>query len=225
MVVSVHQPAFLPWLGYFNKIIRSDKFVFLDTVQFEKGSFVNRNRIKGNNGVIWLTVPIKIKGHMTNTIKNILIDNTQKWQRRHLNSIFFNYRKAKYFDRLYPQLEQLYQERYDFLSDLTYSQLKFWLDELNINTKVIKSEDLSTQRRKSDLILELCLRLGADQYLAGSLSKNYLDESAFRQQSIDIEYQNYQGPKYPQLFSGFIPNLSIVDYWMNTHNTIFIREE
>ncbi len=225
MVVTVHQPAFLPWLGYFDKISRSDTYVFLDTVQFEKRGFTHRNKIKCANGATWLTIPVKTRGHMSKTIRDIMIDNTQKWKRRHLNSFFFNYRKAKFFDSLYPELESLYAEQHDFLSDLVYSQLLFWLSELCIDTKVLKSSQLPTQCKKSDLILDLCLKLGATQYLAGSLGRNYLEESAFDEHSIRIDYQDYRHPIYPQLFGEFVPNLSIVDFWMNTRQSSLIYGE
>ncbi len=227
MIVTIHQPAFLPWLGYFDKINRSDIYVYFDSVQFRKGGYSNRNRIKGANGVTWLTIPVKIKGHLSSAIKDIQIDNTQNWKKRHLNSIYFSYRKAEFFESLYPKLETLYTERYEFLADLVYSQLIFWLNELNIDTKVIKSSELSTppQCKKSDLVLNLCLKLGATQYLASPNSKIYIEEADFRKHSIHIDYQGYKYAAYPQLFGEFVPNLSIVDFWMNTRQSFAIQGE
>lgn len=94
MILSIHQPAYLPWLGYFDRIARSDKFVYLDNVQFERNSFINRNRIKTANGPIWLTIPVRLKEHFNKTIADIEIDARQNWKRKHLRSIEQNYRHA-----------------------------------------------------------------------------------------------------------------------------------
>lgn len=217
MVVTVHQPTYLPWLGYFDKINRSDVYVFLDTVQFEKNSFTNRNKIKSPQGAIWLTVPLKTKGHMSNTIKDIKIDNSQSWQKKHLNSISINYRKSPYFNCLYPKLEQLYSASYEIFTDLAFSHLMFWLAELGIGTKVVKASRLSIESNKSALVLDLCTKFKASCYISGALGRNYLDENAFRKKSIRIEYQDYVHPKYPQLYGTFLPSLAIVDFWMNSH--------
>ena len=217
MVVTIHQPAYLPWLGYFDKINRSDIYIFLDTVQFEKNSFTNRNKIKSSQGAVWLTVPLKTRGHMSNTIQEIQIDNSQSWQRKHLKSIFLNYRKSAYFNCLYPKLEQLYNTQYEMFTDLAYSHLMFWLEELGINTKVVKASRLSIESNSSELVLELCTKFNASRYISGALGRNYLDENGFNKKLIQIEYQDYIHPEYPQLYGDFLPNLSIVDFWMNTH--------
>ena len=224
MIVTIHQPAYLPWLAYFDKISRSDVFVFLDTVQLEKNSYsyTYRNKIKSPQGSMWLTVPLKAKGHMNNTIREIPIDYSQRWKKKHLKSIFFNYNKSPYFNELYPKLESLYQTSYEFFSELAYMHLLFWLEELQIKTKVVRASDTPINSRKSALILDLCEHFQATRYISGALGKNYLDESAFQQKSIHIEYQKYQHPLYPQLYGDFLPNLAIVDFWMNTHQTDLI---
>src|ERR1035437_4150954 len=103
MILTAHQPAYLPWLGYFDKIIKSDIFVYLDTVQFEKNSFTNRNKVKTPQGAAWLTVPVKIKGHIGKTMMEIEIDNSQDWRKKHLNTIFMNYKKAARFEECYAR--------------------------------------------------------------------------------------------------------------------------
>ena len=117
MIVSIHQPAYLPWLGYFDKIIRSDVFVYLDTVQIEKNSYSYRNKIKTPQGSTWLTIPLKMKGHTSNAIKDVLIDDSQQWKKKHLKNIFFNYKKSAFFDELYPKIESLYKEDFELFSD------------------------------------------------------------------------------------------------------------
>ena len=225
MIISIHQPAYLPWLGYFDKINRSDIFIYLDTVQLEKNSYTCRNKIKTPQGSTWLTIPIIIKGHTTNSIGDIRIDNSQNWKKNHLKNIFFNYKKAKFFDDLYPKIELLYEEDFDLFSDLAYKHMVFWLNELNIQTKIVKSSTLDIETKKSDLILDLCSNFRASKYLSGALGKGYLNESSFDQHQIQIEYQNYSHPVYQQLNGEFLPYMGIVDFWMNTHDVELITGE
>jgi len=225
MIISIHQPAYLPWLGYFEKINRSDIFIYLDTVQLEKNSYTFRNKIKTPQGSTWLTIPLITKGHTTNSIRDIKIDNSQNWKKNHLKNIFFNYKKAKFFDELYPKIELLFDEDFDLFSDLAYKHMVFWLDELNIQTKIVKSSTLDIETKKSDLILDLCSNFNANKYLSGALGKAYLNEDSFDQQNIQIEYQNYSHPVYQQLNGEFLPYMGIVDFWMNTRDIELITGE
>lgn len=224
MNLSVHQPAYLPWLGYFDKIIKSDVFVFLDSVQFEKNSFTNRNKIKTPQGAIWLTIPVKTKGHIGNTLADIEIDNIQNWQKKHLNTIFMSYKKAPRFGECYSKLENLYQQQYQLLSELCWNQLLFWLREFGCKTEVVRSTTLLIDAKKSDLILELCRHFNADHYISGVLGKNYLKEEDFLNNGIMVSYQDYQHPVYPQLWGDFLPYMSILDFWMNTNDFNLISE-
>ncbi len=218
MIVSIHQPAYLPWLGYFDKIMHCDVFVYLDTVQLESGSYSYRNKIKTPQGSTWLTIPLRMKGHTSNVIKDVLIDNSQQWKKKHLKNIFFNYKKAPFFDELYPKIEGLYKQDFDLFSDLTYSHLLFWLKEMKIGTKVVKSSALDIESKGSDLILDLCSSFGASKYISGALGKDYLNENSFNQKKITIDYQNYNHPLYQQLNGDFLSHMSIIDFWMNSHD-------
>jgi hypothetical protein len=218
MIVSIHQPAYLPWLGYLDKIIRCDIFIYLDTVQLEKNSYSYRNKIKTPQGSTWLSIPLKMKGHTNNLIKDIVIDNSQQWKKKHLKNIFFNYKKSSFFDELYPKIENLYKTEFDLFSDLAHEHLLFWLKELNIDTKIVKSSDLDIDSKKSDLILDLCQNFQADKYISGALGKDYLDEYSFKDKGIEIEYQNYQHPVYQQLHGDFLPCMGVVDFCMNNHD-------
>jgi hypothetical protein len=216
MILSAHQPAYLPWLGYFDKIIKSDIFIFLDSVQFEKNSFTNRNKIKTPQGAIWLTVPVKIKGHLNLALKDIEIDTRSHWEQDHLKAIYLNYKKAPRFNECYPKLETLYQKEYVFLAELCWDHLVFWLKELGIAKRLLRSSQLPVASKKSDLILDLCRYFSADHYISGALGKNYLAENDFQNSGISIEYQHYAHPGYPQLWGEFIPNMGIIDFWMNS---------
>ena len=222
MTIAAHQPAYLPWLGYFDKLLRSDQFVFLDSVQYEKNSFINRNKIKGPQGAMWLTIPIKIKGHTTMTLRDIRIDPSQDWQGKHLRAIYLNYKKAPRFDECYPKLQALYHSHAEFLVDICWEHLIFWLQELRIEKNIICSGQLPITSAKSQFILDICQYLGATHYLSGTLGKDYLDEQSFKEKNIQIQYQNYQHPMYPQLWGEFLPYMSILDFWLNTNQTHLI---
>lgn len=222
MIITAHQPAYLPWLGYFDKILKSDIYVFMDTVQYEDRSFINRNKIKTSQGTMWLTVPVKSKGYRETNLLSLLIDNSQNWKQKHLNTIYFNYKKAARFEELYPRLEKLYLSNHDLLVDLCYEQLLFWLCEMGVSKKIVRLSELGINSSKSDLILDICKALEAKQYISGALGKNYLEEEAFSREGIEIIYQDYRHPVYPQLWGDFVPNMSILDFWMNTANTDLI---
>ena len=141
---------------------------------------------------------------------------------KHLKNIFFNYKKSPFFDELYPKIERLYQQDFDLFSDLAYQHLLFWLSELHIETKIIKSSSLDINSKKSDLILDLCSEFDADKYISGALGSGYLDEGDFKKKDIEVEYQNYQHPQYTQLHGDFLPNMSVVDFCMNSNEVKLI---
>jgi hypothetical protein len=155
MILSIHQPAYLPWLGYFDRIARSDKFVYLDNVQFERNSFINRNRIKTPHGPIWLTIPVRLKEHFNKTIADIEIDARQNWKRKHLWSIEQNYRHAPDFTKKFNRLAAIYDTDVPRLSDFCFSQLLFWLGELEITTPILRASALPVIGHKSELILTM----------------------------------------------------------------------
>lgn len=222
-IISVHQPAYLPWLGYLARIAASDVFVFLDTVQFEKNSFTNRNRIKTANGLLWLTVPVLQQGHSSKRLVDIEIDNRQDWRRKHLRSIEQNYRRAPRFAECFPRLVDLYKTEDGRLAELCFRQLRFWLDELNITTPVVRASELPVVGQKSDLVLALCRHLGASTYLSGPLGRDYLDEQDFSSAGIRLTYQDYVHPEYTQLYGAFAPSMAVIDYWMNCGDSQLFR--
>ena len=220
MIISIHQPAYIPWLGYFDKIARSAIFVYLDTVQYEKNSFINRNQVKTAQGITWLTIPVKSKGHTKGSLLTTGIDYSQPWQSKHLKTIEMNYKKAPFFAKNFPKLEQITMNPAFSLAEFSLQQLLFWLSEFDIRTKVVRASDLPVHSTKSDLVLDLCKHLGAKRYISGMLGRNYLNENAFEESGVKIEYQNFVPSVYPQLWGDFVPCLSILDYWMNCGSTL-----
>ena len=227
MILSAHQPAYLPWLGYFEKIARSDIFIFLDAVQFEKNSFINRNKIKTPQGSCWITIPVNSKGHLNTTICDIGVDDSQEWRLKHLKAIQSNYQKAQHFNEAYPLIESIIRQQDQILSELLFEHLKVWLKIFKIKTKVIRLSDLQITTKKSDLVLNLCEYFGAKNYLSGALGKNYIQEKDFDDLNIAVEYQEFNHPIYRQLWGDFIPNMGAVDYLMNCGpgEIKFLREE
>ena len=220
LIVSIHQPAYLPWLGYFDKIRRADTFVYLDTVQFQKQSFQNRNKIRTADGWAWLTVPVETKGRLYDTpLRDLPINNRVNWRRKHRAAIAQHYAKAPQFEAVMALLDGFYDRDWDRLSDLCYEMLLAFNRRLGIDTRIVKASNLSgVQGEKSALILDLCRHFGAGRYIAGTLGRNYLDEAAFEAAGIEIAYQDYEHPTYGQLYPGFEPAMAIVDLLMNEAN-------
>jgi len=216
-VVTIHQPNYLPWLGFFHKALISDAFVVLDDVQFEKNSFNNRNKVKTSNEWAWLTVPIITKGQSKETmINSARIDNGRKWYETHLKTIKFNYSKAKYFEEYFGFFEETYETEWEILSELNIHIIKWLFKELGIKTEVVVSSEMESKEGvKDELVLNICKKMDAETYVAGKLSKDYLDEQKFEEESINVHYQNYKHPEYEQLWGDFIPNMSVIDLLFN----------
>jgi len=217
MIVSIHQPAYLPWLGYLDRIKKSDVFVVLDNVQFEKNSFINRNKILTPQGPQWLTVPVRLKGHTQSTIKDMLIDNSTDWKSKHLDSIICNYKRCSRFGFKQLLLDQLYYHSPVInIADLCHYQLLHWVFIMGIDTKICRASDLPVGGKGSELVLSVCKHLGASTYLSGPFGKDYLKEEDFKKAGIEIVYHEFEHPTYKQQRTKeFVPNMGVIDWWMN----------
>ncbi len=212
-VVAIHQPNYLPWFGFIHKIAKSDLFVILDHVEFSRRSFINRNRVKGPNGEIWLTVPVKVHGRMR--IMDVPIDTEQKWREKHLKSLRLFYGKAPYFKEIFPHIEEVYERDRESLADLNVDLIYRLIDILNLRTKFVRSSTLNPQGKKMEMIVDICKKVDADAYLSGQGAKKYQDSEYFSMNGINLIYQEFEHPVYPQRFGKFVPNLSIVDMLFN----------
>jgi len=215
MILTAHQPVYLPWLGLFHKIALADHFVYFDDVQYQTRDWNNRNKIKTASGDIWLTVPVLSKNHFETKVKDVLINNDIPWRRKHFNSITLAYRKARYFDKYLGFFEEVYARDWEKLSDLNEYMLKSFLTMLNIQVDYSRLSDDSFSSRKSDLVLDMCRKLKADLYIFGALGKDYADRESFQKAGIEVYFQDYQHPVYEQLHGEFIPNMSIIDLLFN----------
>ena len=215
--VAIHQPNYLPWLGFFNKVSMADVYVILDSVQYEKGGFSNRNKIRTldyDTGWKWLTVPVK-KGGSNNLLKDVEIDNNQQWKKKTCINININYNKAPFFDEYYDILQDIYNKDLDNLCKLNVNIIYELFKIFKINPKIIYSSEMNIEEKKSNLILEICKKLNATTYISGISGKNYLDIESFKTAGIDIIFQEYKHPVYRQVYQPFIPNMSAIDLLFN----------
>lgn len=216
LIVSIHQPQFLPWLGYFDKIDRSDIFVILDNCQYKKQEYQNRNRIKTSNGPTWLTVPVLIKGNSEKNINEIMIDNSSNWRKRHLNLIAANYRKSPFFDHYYPSFESFYMSKqWEFLSDINIGMLYLLMKMLGMNTETKMAMDMEIDGTKTIRNVNICKALGADTYLSGAGAHDYLEEEEFVISGIKLEFQDFKHPVYNQQHGVFAPYMCAADLIFN----------
>lgn len=219
-IVSIHQPAYLPWLGYLDRIRRSDLFIFLDTVPFQKNSFQNRNKVRTAQGWTWLTVPVVSRGHTTGRLDTIHIDGRHEWQRKHWATIRQSYARAPYAERLFSWLARFYETNWTHLAELCWDMLAAHAAALGIKTELRRARDLPEPgSHKSKLVLDLCLQAGARTYLSGPLGRGYLDEAAFAAAGICIAYDDYRHPAYPQVQGGFASHMAAIDLIANVENS------
>ncbi|MEK6732136.1 MAG: WbqC family protein [Candidatus Omnitrophota bacterium] len=218
MILSAHQPNYLPYIGFFNKVANCDVFAIWDTVQFVKrGTFgwINRNKIKTRKGWMWLTVPVFTKGKYDQLILDTRINNDIPWQRKHWKSICLNYNKAPYFNKYSDFFEDIYKKKWDRLADLNETIIRYILDIFGIKTRIVRCSNFLLNSEGTSLIIDTCKKTGADTFLSGKHGKDYLDEEKFRGNSIKLIYQNFKHPCYKQLHGPFIENLSIIDLLFN----------
>ena len=215
-IITIHQPNYLPWLGFFHKIVLSDIYVAFNDVQFEKNSFNNRNKIKTAQDSYWLTVPIITKGKSKEIlINNAIIDNNQKWKEKHLKTIKLNYSKSKYYEKYIGFLEKTYSTNWKILSQLNMHILSWVFEELDIKTEFILSSSIDKQGKKDKLVSDICKKLNTEIYISGALGKDYLNVEDFKKEGIHVHFQDYKHPIYEQLWGEFIPYMGIIDLMFN----------
>lgn len=215
MILTAHQPVYLPWLGLFHKIALADQFVSFNQVQYQVRDWNNRNKIKTNAGDIWLSVPVKHKGHLDLKYEDILIDNEQPWQRKHWKSLFLNYKAAPHFKKYADYFEDCYRREWKTLLELNESMLLWFLKTLGIPVAIQSARSMDLEGEKSDLVLDMCVKLGAATYIFGAQGRDYADKQSFAKAGVLPLFQQYRHPVYRQLHGEFRPFMSIVDLLFN----------
>ncbi|SDF24745.1 WbqC-like protein family protein [Methanolobus vulcani] len=217
MIVGIHQPNYLPYLGFFDKMLKSDVFIIYDDAQFNKSDFQHRNRIKIFNGSKWLTVPVSKKHIPINEIKikNDFLIKGIKWNDDHFNQIYSNYSKSACFEKYINGLKDIYENEYELLVDLNIELIRFMMDSFSIKKEIILSSEFGFNTTSSTKIVDLVKAVGGDTYLSGPTGKNYMDLNVFSNSEINVVFQTFVHPQYKQQYMGFLPNMSSIDALLN----------
>jgi len=217
MLVAIHQLHYLPWLRYYHKIAAADLFVLLDDVQFEKNGWQNRNKIKGAQGPVCLTVPVQ-DAHEQPIASVPIAANQARWAEKHLRSLAMHYGKAPHFQAYRGYFEEVYTHRWELLAPLSREILRHTLEVLAIRTPVVRSSELGVEGKATERLIGLCQAVGGDAYLTGAYALDaYLDADAMGAAGIRLAIQEWHCPEYRQLYpgQGFVPDLSVVDLLLN----------
>ena len=210
------QPTYLPWMGYFEMVAEVDIFVLLDNVQFEKKSWQNRNRIKAKSGELILTVPTDTSKKFEQQIKDVKITKDSGFAKKHLKSISLNYSRSKFFEKYFPSICELISNNNMSLSDLNHDLIVYIASQLGITTEIIRASHLDASGKSTKLTVAQCIELGASEFYAAKGSRQYVSaERDFKKHGIQVIFQDYSHPIYPQLHGEFIPNLSAIDLLFN----------
>ena len=214
MLVGIHQPHYLPWLRYFEKIARCDVFVVLDNIQFTKNGWQNRNKVKTAAGPSVLTVPVA--AGLGDTLDRAAIAPDTPWRRKHWRTIEQAYGKAPHFDAYAPVLAGIYGQNWDLLNVLNRHMLDRFANWLGIETRIVYASDLDIPGAATQRLVNLVKAVGGDAYYTGAFALDeYLDAALFREAGIALRVQEWRAPVYPQLHGAFVPDLSIIDLLMN----------
>lgn len=217
MKVAISQPTYLPWMGYFDLIDAVDLFIVLDTVQFEKRSWQQRNRIRMPGGLQWLTVPVKSRGHFEQLVREVEICDPQ-FAENHIRTIELAYRRAPYFRQYFPRLaEVLHDKSKGALIELNLDLIRCFLEALDIRTPLITASSLNQSGKRTELLANLCAAAGASHYVSPIGSAIYLlgEKDILLDRGVEILFHHYEHPVYRQVFSPFEPYASVVDLLFN----------
>ena len=208
-VVVIHQPDFMPYLGFFDRLLHADTYVVLETAQYVNGtsrSWMNRDKIK--------TVCVK-KAPRETQIKDIVLLDDRKWQKNNLGLLHQNYRKAEYYKEILPYVEKLYGGEYTYFWDFSFASIKMLIELFGIDIDIVFSSDLKPQGKNNDMIVDIMNKLGAKTYLSGTGAADYYEAEVYEKAGIKVIWQDFKHPVYPQQFGEFIPYLSSIDLLFN----------
>jgi hypothetical protein len=212
-IAAIHQPQYLPYLGFFQKLSQCDIFIAMDNVQFQRRGVQNRNKIKTQRGEQWLTVPVCHKTRDQERINEMQINYEQSWGQKQLGSIMTNYSKAPFFQAYISEIEHLLTQTWNNLCDLDMALVQWVMEKLDLKVPIVYLSSLEIEGQKSELLVNICRAVDARAYLSGTGGKRYMDLEAFKDADIQVVWQEFCFPTYDQLFPelGFIANLSILD--------------
>ncbi len=215
MKVAIHQPEHLGYLGFYNKMMNADAWIFLDNVQLAKRDFVRRNRIRGQHGAFWLTVPIITKGRYHQQIKDVEINNTQEWRQSHWKSIEHEYRRTPFFEEYADALAPIYQKEWESIANLNITLIKTIAGLFNIERPMYRSSELGIEGTSSQLLADLTHAVNGSVYLSGPMGRDYLENSFFDAHGLSIAFNDFTHPIYTQKHGEFMPYMAAVDLLFN----------
>jgi len=213
-VVAIHQPNYLPWIGFFQKMALVDIFVILDTVQFSKDSYTQRTKIRTKEGWIWLTIPVDRKFYFRQ-INEVRLPGNSKWMKKHKTSVIANYAKTPFFDKNF--IERYYQNEFVKLQEFNEFGIFYLKDKFGIRTEVVRASELEVDKnlKSTELLVEIVKRVGGDVYISGIGGKKYIEEEKFEKEGIEIKYFEFKPFEYSQRWEGFEPYMSAIDLLFN----------
>ena len=218
MIVSIHQPSYFPWLGLLDKIEKSDTFVLLDNVQFNDNAFQSRNIFLNHNGEVqYLTIPLQKKNYQKKMLRELKVID-KKWQKKQKGFMIANYKKHPFFNEIYPQIEFIFEKKYNFLIDILIDGMEACFNIFNVKTELLLASELDIVRSltKDDLVFNILKKVEATKYISGTGAKDYQDDKKFEIEGIHLEYQKFSHPTYTQKNSQkFESGLSSLDIAFN----------
>lgn len=215
--VVIHQPDFAPWLGFFHRLLFADQLVLLDTAQFVTGTsqaWTHRDKIKTPKGAAWLSVSVA-KAPLGTAIADIRLSDDVDWRARNLNLIAQNYRDAPYFDEIFPAIEAAYRLETDRLCAFNMNFLDLLMRSFDLDIPTVSSSTLDPQGKNNEMLVDVLQKVGATRYLSGLGARAYFRPEPFDAAGIEVVWQDFRHPVYPQLHGPFVPHLSALDLLFN----------
>ncbi len=217
-LVAIHQPTFLPWLGWWDKLVRADVFVLLDDVQFPKkgGTWMNRVRMLVGGEARWMTMPVDRRYEGTRRVREMRIDESKPWRENMLATIRGSYARAPFADDVLPLVEEALAASTDRVAELNERATRLLAGRLGLDaSKLVRQSDLGVSGEGTELLAKLCRTVGGDTYLSGDGADGYLEENVFGAAELDLTFQMFTPPRYPQPTPDYVAGLSVVDALMS----------
>lgn len=213
-VVVVHQPDFMPYLGFFHRLYLADTFIVYDNAQFVKGGWHNRDQIKTAQGPAWITVPVIKKNRIGQNIDQAELPALETWRKKHLRTIEAAYRKAPHFAEVFALIEAVYAANHQTLYEHNWALISAFLDFFAVDVEILRVSELAPAGKSNALLIDLMKKVDCGTYLSGTGAKDYVDEDMWRDAGIELVWQEFEHPTYPQLHGEFVPYLSCIDFAM-----------
>jgi hypothetical protein len=213
----IHQPDFLPHLGFFDRLLHADVFVFLDSAQYVDStsrSWTHRDKIKTPKGAQWISLSVKSAPRDT-PIYEIELSEKVDWRTNHINLLRENYRKSPYFAEIFAEIEQLYANPWTKLSDFNRASIELLMRLFDIRIETVAATSLTPQGKSNELLVDILKKIDADRYLSGPGARAYFRPEPFAAAGIEVLWQDFQHPVYSQLYGDFVPYLSSIDLLLN----------